>query len=100
MTFLSSKETCFGKNSTKKQTKRTRHILCEHSSAFTACSPYHGDKGSKGARGMPWRQVPKKDVVHCDKHWSVVCRREQPVISEWGNPVREERIIARARGTR
>jgi len=49
---------------------------------------------------MPWRQVPKKDVVHCDKHWSVVCRREQPVISEWGNPVVEETIIARARGTR
>jgi len=24
---------------------------------------------------MPWRQVPMKDVVHCEKRWRAVCRR-------------------------
>ena len=24
---------------------------------------------------MPWRQVPKKDVEHCDKPRGAVCRR-------------------------
>ena len=35
---------------------------------------------------MPWRQVPMKDVVHYEKLWSGVCSREQPEVSEWGNP--------------
>ena len=35
-----------------------------------------GDKAEKGTRGMPWRQVPMKDVVHCEKRWRVVCRRK------------------------
>jgi hypothetical protein len=26
-------------------------------------------KASKGIRWMPWRQVPMKDVVHCEKLW-------------------------------
>ena len=30
-------------------------------------SPYHMDKARKGIQGMPWRQVPKKDVAHCEK---------------------------------
>jgi hypothetical protein len=36
---------------------------------------------------MPWRQVPMKDVVHCEKLRSGVCSRKQPEMSEWGNPV-------------
>jgi hypothetical protein len=36
---------------------------------------------------MPWRLVPKKDVVHCEKRRSGVCSRKQPTMSEWGNPV-------------
>ena len=32
-------------------------------------------KASKGIRWMPWRQVPKKDVVHCEKLRRAVCRR-------------------------
>ena len=46
----------------------------------------HEEKATKGVQGMPWRQVPKKGVVHCDKLRSGVCSREQPEISEWGNP--------------
>ena len=42
---------------------------------------------------MPWRQVPMKDVGHCDK---LSGSREQafdPEISEWGNPLRRTRSI-------
>ena len=46
----------------------------------------HEEKATKGVQGMPWRQVPMKGVVHCDKLRSGVCSREQPEISEWGNP--------------
>ena len=35
---------------------------------------------------MPGRQVPMKDVVHCEKLRSGVCSRKQPEMSEWGNP--------------
>ena len=41
----------------------------------------------QGTRGMPGRPVPKKDVVHCEKRRSAVCRRDQPTMSEWGNPL-------------
>src|SRR5262245_25005002 len=46
---------------------------------------------------MPGRPVPKKDVVHCDKRRSAVCRRDQPTISEWGNPT-VARLSSRERG--
>ncbi len=55
---------------------------------------------SKGTRGMPWRLVPKKDVVHCEKLWSGVCTREQPEMSEWGNPIRVMPGHAEKRGNR
>ena len=35
--------------------------------ARVSSSPQHRFKANKGTRGMPWRQVPKKDVVHCEK---------------------------------
>jgi hypothetical protein len=38
---------------------------------------------------MPRRRVPMKDVVHNEKHWSGVCIRKQPMMSEWGNPYDE-----------
>jgi hypothetical protein len=39
-----------------------------------SCSPYH--VGSyKGLRWMPWCQVPKKDVGHCEKLRVAVNRR-------------------------
>jgi hypothetical protein len=41
---------------------------------------------------MPWRQVPMKDVVHCDKLRGVVCKPLDPEISEWGNPPGESQV--------
>ena len=35
---------------------------------------------------MPGRHLPMKDVVHYEKLWSGVCSRDEPEISEWGNP--------------
>ena len=35
----------------------------------------HDEEGRKGERRMPWRQEPKKDVVHCEKRRRAVCRR-------------------------
>jgi len=46
---------------------------------------------------MPGQSVPKKDVVHCEKRRRGVCTREQPTVSEWGNPVRRP-LITRKRG--
>ena len=47
---------------------------------------------------MPGRPVPMKDVVHCDKRRSAVCRRDQPAMSEWGNPARQIRATAFGQG--
>ena len=33
-------------------------------------------EAKEGERGMPGRQEPKKDVVHCEKRRGVVCRRK------------------------
>ena len=44
-------------------------------------------EATKGLRWMPWCQVPKKDVGHCDKSREAVYRRYYPGISEWGNPL-------------
>ena len=35
---------------------------------------------------MPRLQEPKKDVAYCDKHRGVETN-DDPVISEWGNPL-------------
>lgn len=35
---------------------------------------------------MPRRQAPTKDAVHCEKLRSGVCTRDEPEVSEWGNP--------------
>jgi hypothetical protein len=37
---------------------------------------------------MPRRVVPMKDAVHCEKLRSGVCNRDEPEMSEWGNPHR------------
>jgi len=29
-------------------------------------------EATKGTWWMPWRQVPMKDVIHCDKLWGAV----------------------------
>lgn len=39
-----------------------------------------------GTQGMPGRSVPRKDVVHDATLRSGVCSRQQPKVSEWGNP--------------
>jgi hypothetical protein len=49
---------------------------------------------------MPGRQVPKKDVVHCEKPWSGVYSREQPGMSEWGNPYRVKPVHPAREGNR
>ena len=36
---------------------------------------------------MPWRVVPKKDVVHDETLRRGVCTRDKPEVSEWGNPL-------------
>src|SRR5262249_45558080 len=65
-------------SSSNKNDKSSRGGMREH---FASATPEHPllritrDKASKGTRGMPGRQVPMKDVVHCEKRWSVVCRR-------------------------
>jgi hypothetical protein len=58
-----------------KHSKETQVKRVFSPSARVSASPYHLSKASKGTRGMPWRQVPMKDVVHCEKRWQVVCRR-------------------------
>jgi hypothetical protein len=45
-----------------------------------------GGEVNVGARWMPWRLVPMKDVVHDEMLRSGVCSRKQPEMSEWGNP--------------
>ena len=39
---------------------------------------------------MPGRQMPKKDVYHCEKPRGVVIGRYHPGVSEWGNPLSAE----------
>ena len=46
------------------------------SNARASISPYHMNRQKKGIRWMPWRQVPKKDVVHCEKLRRGVCSRK------------------------
>ena len=46
------------------------------SNARASISPYHMNRQSKGIRWMPWRQVPTKDVVHCEKLRRGVCSRK------------------------
>ena len=43
-------------------------------------------KREKGVRGMPWQQEAMKDVIPCDKPWPAGNGRDEPRISEWGNP--------------
>lgn len=62
--------------STRERRKRERDNL----------SAAHVTAASKGIRGMPGRQAPMKDAVHCEKPRSAVCRRDEPRVSEWGNP--------------
>src|SRR5574341_750564 len=40
-----------------------------------AVSPYDEVQATEGERGMPGRQEPKKDVVHCEKRRGAVCRQ-------------------------
>jgi len=40
----------------------------------------------EGERGMPGRQEPKKDVVHCEKRRGVVCGRRAGGV-RMGKPV-------------
>ena len=35
---------------------------------------------------MPWVEKPKKDVIGCEKPRSGASNRDQPRMSEWGNP--------------
>ena len=46
--------------------------VCRMNFNFSASCVY---EATKGVWWMPWRQVPMKDVVHCDKPREVVCRR-------------------------
>ena len=39
----------------------------------------------KGVWGMPWLSEAKKDVISCDKLRGLALRND-PQISEWGNP--------------
>ena len=43
-------------------------------------------KREKGVWWMPWQQEAMKDVILCDKPRSAENRRDEPRISEWGNP--------------
>jgi hypothetical protein len=38
-------------------------------------SPHHEKEATKGLRRMPWCQMPKKDVGHCEKPRGAVNRR-------------------------
>lgn len=46
----------------------------------------HRQEATKGIRWMPGCLLPRKDVVHCEKFRSGVCSRDEPEMSEWGNP--------------
>ena len=57
------------------------------------------DKANKSIWGMPWRKVPKKDVVHCEKFRRAVCRRKTRKYpngeTRWGSYL----IIPQGKGT-
>src|SRR5918911_3454129 len=51
-------------------------IVCEERKIRRVARPRGSGRGAtKGARGMPWRQEPMKDVVGCDKPRGAASRR-------------------------
>ncbi len=54
--------------------------------------PYPESKATKSTRRMPWRKVPKKDVVGCDKPRGAVSRR---YIRGFPNGVTHSRLFSR-----
>ena len=55
-----------------------RHLalstLTTEQNAETSIPLYFMNQVTKSIRWMPWRQKPKKGVVHCDKPRRAVCR--------------------------
>ena len=61
----------------KENAGNTRYMqFCkQRERASISVSQALSSKANKGTRRMPWCRVPMKDVVHCEKLWRAVYRR-------------------------